>query len=150
MKVYELLSESTIPWKMTKAEYEKDVPLKPSEFYWIAIGGGKQVEVALNPSSNDLSAMTKEVKKQNPSLRPDDVKLRHTQDADGNKYYWNAYDAIHSQIEPILSKKVGTELNQNRPKDSHRRVVGQALMAGKPVPNDVLNDYPDLRSYLKQ
>lgn len=149
MKVYELFEQSTIPWKMTKAEYNKVEPLKPSEFYWIAIGGGQKVEVALNPSSNDLSAMIKEVKAKHPSLRGGDVKVRHTQDSNGNKYYWNAFDAIHSQIEPILSKQTGTELNQNNPKESHRRIVGKALMAGEPVPQNVLKDYPDLVAYSK-
>jgi len=139
-----LMDNSKSPWQMSKAEYNTPKELKPEEYMWIDTGGNK-VEVAQNPSANELSNMKKEAIKKYGEPAYGDPALRFTEDAAGNKYYWNAGDAIHANIEPALKEKLGVEVNQNASnKMSHRQVVRKALYDGENVPQEVINEYPGI------
>ena len=126
------------PWEMTKEEY-KSIPnpsLKPTKEFNV-----NNIRVIQNPSSSDIRQLTKEVREERPWISSDTPKLRSTQDQYGNTYYWKAYDAVHSQIEPFLSKIVGAELDQNASKPLYNRLIYNALKEGKPVPENIKNKF---------
>ncbi len=130
-------------WQQTKLEYEAPVSLKPAQQYKINVGDRK-VRVAQNPDDVELRALRDEAKQQYSNPPPDTIFLRSTQDEAGNKYYWDAQEAMHSYIEPDLGRLTGAKLDQNAEKISHRRVVREALYNGENVPDNVLSDYPGL------
>jgi len=130
------------PWQMTREEYESIPypPLKPNQVFYVDVYGSK-IEVIQNPTGSDMRQMSKEVLREHPNISPGTPKLRSTQDADGNKYYWKAYDASHAHIEPAISKMVGSDLNQNAARPLHSRIIYDALKNQKPIPDHVLNEF---------
>lgn len=139
-------------WQMTREEYDS-IPLpqlKPNDVFYVNVYG-KNVEVIQNPTGSDLRQLSKEVLKDYPEYPPN---LRSTQDENGNKYYWKAYDAIHAHIEPLISKVVGEELDQNAGVPLYNRIIYDALEAGKPVPSNVFDafsrHYPDVARRYQQ
>ncbi len=138
-----LLDMPAKPWQMTKAQYDAPAKLKKTDTFYIPVGKDK-VEVVLNPTPDDFRAMKKEARASG-FVDTRDPPLRFTEDAEGNKYYWKSYQAVHPSIEGPLSKRVGTELNQNMgSKPSHRQAVRRALYDGEVVPSKVLAEYPGL------
>ncbi len=143
------------PWQMMKGEYDS-IPypsLKPNKVFYVNLYG-RDVEVIQNPIGSDIRQMSKEVLSEYPRMKPGDIKLRSTQDVNGNKYYWKASKAVHAHIEPIISEMVNSDLNQNAGREPHSKLVYWALKDGKSVPNNVFNEfaqrYPDVaRQYRK-
>lgn len=145
----ELPATNDQSWKMTKEQYEAPIKKKSTEAFYVTVGG-KKIEVVQNPTPADISSMKKESRKEFGHPGNKNPALRFTEDADGNQYYWKAFEAIHDTIEPILSKRVGTDLNQNAAsKPSHRSVVRRALYDGQAVPQKVLAEYPGIVSEVK-
>jgi hypothetical protein len=115
-----------------------------------------KVEVIRNPDPRTLGQFKKEALKEfYTDQQLADLKavgaymdpvLRYTEDADGNRYYWKASDAIHMWIEPELSRlEGGVYLNQSAAsRESHRSVIRRALYRGKKVPQYNLDIYPGL------
>lgn len=131
-------------WAISSKQYNTPSTKKQTEAFYIPVGQNK-IEVVQNPSSSDISSMRKEALSQYGTPGNNDPALRSTEDANGNKYYWKSYEAIHNHIEPELSNKVGAELNQNAgQKRSHRNIVREALYNGEKVPEEVLSEYPGL------
>ena len=131
-----------MPWQTTLKEYNAPVKKKPMEAIYIKVGD-KKIEVVQNPTGADLRSMSKEARKEYPNKV--DPALRHTEDAEGNSYYWKSHEAIHPYIEPQLSRQVGAELNQNAAnRPSHRSVIRKALYEGEDVPKNVLDEYPGI------
>ena len=149
MNWYKKAQENIKPWQMTKKEYESMPypPLKPNKIFYVNVYG-KNIEVIQNPTGSDIRQMTKEVLSDFPKIPPGTPKLRSTQDKNNNKYYWKAYDAVHAHIEPLISKLVGAELNQNAARESYQMSVYHALKDRMPVPAHVFNEfaeqYPDI------
>ena len=138
------LAGKIAPWEMTAKQYDAPVKLKGNDVFYVDAGGGK-IEVVRNPTSNDFSSMKKEAIKKYGNPGNNDPALRFTEDAAGNQYYWKAHEAIHAHIEPELSRRVGTELNQNAAnKPTHRAMVRRALYEGNNVPANVTDEYPGL------
>jgi hypothetical protein len=131
-------------WRMTKDEYEKPAELKPQVSLYLKIGSNK-VEVIRNPSSSDLQAMRKESIAEYGEPAMGDPALRHTEDRDGNRYYWKAPEGVHAFVEPAISRIENVSVDQNAAqKPSHRAIVRRALYEGYPVPGTVLAEYPGL------
>jgi len=130
------------PWQMTKRQYESISvpPLKERRLFNVSVGD-RSVEVIQNPTGFEMRQMTKEVRDAFPYYPTGTPALRSTQDVNGNKYYWKANEGVHAYIEPSLSRMVGEDLNQNAQRESHERVVYQALKEGKPVPEEVFNEF---------
>ena len=132
------------PWQVTRQEYEQPSTLKPRKAFNVKVGSRK-VDVIRNPTDLDVKAMTKEAIEAHGRPAQGDPVLRFTYDEDGNIYRWAAIDAIHSHIEPILSKIEGAELNQNaNNKPDHKGLIKRALFEGKPVSENVLSEYPGI------
>ena len=73
-----------------------------------------KVEVIKNPSQSQLKQMRKEALMSYGLFAQEEGSLlRSTQDAKGNKYYWKAHQALHSSIEPFITKEFDVEVNQN-------------------------------------
>jgi len=132
------------PWQMTREEYNSlsVLPLKPNKVIYI-----NNIEVIQNPTSSDMRQMTKEVRDKFPGMQLGFPALRSTQDENGNTYYWKAFDAVHSQIEPELSKITGSYINQNANKPLYNRMIYDSLKSGKNIPSDIFDEfskkYPD-------
>ena len=92
-----------------------------------------------------MRGITSDAKKAHGSGGTDPV-LRHTEDADGNMYYWAAGDSLHSGVEPHLGRHYGIDVHQNKfsGKTPHRSAVKRALYEGEDVPQKVLNEYPGI------
>jgi hypothetical protein len=122
-------------------------PLKPNKVFYVDLYG-RNIEVIQNPTGSDIRQMSKEVLREYPNMPPGDIKLRSTQDVDGNKYYWKASESVHAYIEPAISKMVGADLNQNAGREPYFMLVYHALKDGKPVPSNVFDEfaqqYPDV------
>jgi hypothetical protein len=128
------------PWQKSAAEYNAPAELKPQESFYVG-----KVEVIRNPSNADQSDMRKEAAKEYGVPGNGDPILRFTQDADGNRYVWKAYEAVHPWIEPAIEQREGVHVDQNAAqKLSHRGVVRRALYEGQPVPSSVIAEYPGL------
>ena len=142
------LSKKLELWEMTREEYNSIPypPLKPNKIFYVNVYGS-DVEVIQNPTGSDIRQMSKEVISDNPMFPLGVPKLRSTQDENGNKYYWKASEAVHAHIEPLISKIINTELNQNAERLPYYMYIYQALKAKKPVPNNIFNEfaqrYPD-------
>ena len=142
------LSKKLELWEMTREEYNSIPypPLKPNKIFYVNVYG-RNVEVIQNPTSSDIRQMSKEVMSDNPMYPLGTPKLRSTQDENGNKYYWKASEAVHAHIEPLISKIINTELNQNAERLPYYMYIYKALKAKKPVPNNIFNEfaqrYPD-------
>jgi len=127
------------PHEMTKSEYAnqpKDEPLPNGVFY---VG---KTEVIQNPTPRDYAQLKKESRDKYPN--DTDTTIRFTEDGQGNRFIWKAYEAVHSQIEPTIAKMLGREVSQNPTTQSpheHLRAVYSALKEGKSVPEEVLNEY---------
>lgn len=138
------MQESKAGWQKTSKEYDTLPEKKDMESIYIPIGGSK-VEVVQNPSNADISSMSKEAEKQYGKSDVGDPVLRYTDDAEGNRYYWKASEAVHQSIEPALGTKVGAELSQNMgQRPTHRSVVRRALYDGEGVPDDIVGEYPGI------
>lgn len=139
--------EGKQPWEMTRGEYSKDEPKGDAQWDAFKVRvGQRDITVIKNPSQQDYSEINKTFREEYPDAPKDTVRARHTIDREGNKYIWPAADATHPDVEPAINKKFKTESNQNgvdRP--THRRIVTEALEAGKTVPAEALAAYPDLR-----
>lgn len=71
------------------------------------------VEVVKNPTNSEYRQMREEIYKSYPHLRgTGEPVLRHTYDEQGNEYYWNAYEGMHSSVEPYINKKYNTRTSQ--------------------------------------
>lgn len=131
-------------WQKTSKEYDMVPEKKGVESIYLPVGRSK-VEVVQNPSNADISSMSKEAEKQYGRSDVGDPVLRYTDDAEGNRYYWKASEAVHQSIEPALGARVGAELSQNMgQKPTHRSVVRRALYDGESVPEGVVGEYPGL------
>ena len=143
------IAQNLEPWQMTKREYDSIPfpPLKPNKVFYVNFYG-RDVEVIQNPTESNIRQMSKEVFYERPGTSPGTPRLRSTQDANGNKYYWKAYEATHAHIEPSISEMVNAELNQNAGRELHSKIIYWALKDGKPVPDNVFNEfsqrYPDV------
>jgi hypothetical protein len=132
------------PFELTEKEYEKTEILDNKSVY-VKVGNSK-VEVVRNPTQSQMREMKNDAISKYGKAENGDPVLRSTQDANGNKYYWKAGDAIHVHIEPSISKEFSVQVNQNAfdGKPSHRYIVRKALYEGEIVPENVLISYPDL------
>jgi hypothetical protein len=133
------------PWEMLRKDYDLPATLKPQESFYEKFGANN-VEIVRNPSQSELGAMMKEARREFPnSTAKDDPVLRHTEDADGNRYYWKANLGVHQHVEPKISAREGVSVDQNAAqKMSHRYVVRRALYDGETVPDHVLAEYPGI------
>lgn len=84
-----------------------EADLLPRHVMNVKTASGKKISVVQNPSHGDLYGMIKEAGQNG------DGSLRKTMDLNGNTYWWDANQAMHSDVEPNLSKLLGAELNQN-------------------------------------
>ena len=132
------------PWQMTREEYDKykaNVKPRPHEYLKVA-----DAEVIQNPTDADYRSLSKQERDEYPGSVRGDGTTRYSRDAEGNKWIWRASKGTHSQIEPGLEKIVGRKVNQNLDLEpNHRYLIKQALAEGKPVPPEVLANYPDLQ-----
>lgn len=72
------------------------------------------VEVVQNPTNAEYRQMREDIYNAYPHLRgTGEGILRHTYDEEGNVYYWNAYDGMHSSVEPYINKKYNTRTSQH-------------------------------------
>ena len=98
--------------------------------------------------------MSKEVYQEFPMMIKGTPTLRSTQDANGNKYYWKANEAVHTHIEPELSQIVGEKLNQNAKREDYTWVIYNALKEGKKISPEIFsefaNRYPDVAKQYTQ
>lgn len=71
------------------------------------------VEVVKNPTNSEYRQMREEIYKAYPHLRgTGEAVLRQTYDEQGNEYYWNAYEGMHSSVEPYINKEYNTRTSQ--------------------------------------
>lgn len=72
------------------------------------------VEVVQNPTDAEYRQMREDIYNAYPHLRgTGEGILRHTYDEEGNVYYWNAYDGMHSSVEPYINKHYNTRTSQH-------------------------------------
>ena len=72
------------------------------------------VEVVKNPTDSEYRQMRDEIYNAYPHLRDTgDAVLRRTYDENGNEYWWSAFDAIHTSVEPYINKKYNTRTSQH-------------------------------------
>ena len=84
--------------------------IKPREIFYVG-----DTEVIRNPTYEDRYRMSQEVRSEFPSSqRRDDPTTRFTKDANGNTWIWKAHMGIHSQMEPAIGRREGSEVNQNQ------------------------------------
>jgi len=73
------------------------------------------VEVLKNPSDHDYEQFVDDIYERYPWMRNDDMPpVRVTYDEQGNEYYWCAYDAIHTSVEPYINERYDTRTSQQR------------------------------------
>lgn len=71
------------------------------------------VEIVQNPTNIEYRQMREEILDDYPWLRgTGEPLLRRTFDEDGNEYYWDASQALHSQIEPLINERFNTRTSQ--------------------------------------
>lgn len=136
--------EAKEPWQMTQEEhaiYAAGLKPKPNEH--LKING---VTVIQNPTDADYRDMSKQAREQFPGIPRGEATTRYTRDKKGNKWIWLAHEATHTDMDPRIAKVAGEEVNQNFEIGEHRLIVKQALAEGKPVPPEVLANYPDIVS----
>jgi hypothetical protein len=87
--------------------------------------GHKEIPVIQNPTLDDYDIIYDYLKTNHPYIPFDSVKVRKTFDNLGNQYIWPGYDAVHWEVEPIISKRYGVKTDQNNIEE---------LMKGMAVP----------------
>ena len=92
----------------------------------ITTPSGRKIRVTQNPDQNEMYGLIQEVKANYPDAPKGSVYLRSTQDESGNKYYWDAMEAMHSDVEPSLGKMIGKQVDQNGYFDLPTDTVGRA------------------------
>lgn len=73
----------------------------PQKSFYIRVLG-ELIEVLRNPSELDYSAIKRDSVKKYGEPRHHDMKLKTTDDDDGNVYYWISGDGIHTLVCPVL------------------------------------------------
>lgn len=127
------------PWQMTQEAFTAPVEENklPHEVFYVG-----ETEVIQNPTAQDYQQLTKETRERFPNNT--DPETRFTEDAEGNRFIWKSSDAVHEQIEPEISRRLGRAVSQNPERNdraTHRRSVYEALQRGDSVPDNVLADY---------
>lgn len=126
------------------AEVAKIKPLPHDVFY---VG---DTEVIRNPSNAERKRMGSEVREEFGRQSSDDPTTRFTNDERGNTWIWKAHKGMHSQIEPGITSREGTGVNQNSQKPTHADVVKQAIRDKKQVPKKVQAQYPQYKEYFNR
>ncbi len=73
----------------------------------------ENIKVIKNPTPEDYQQISKEFKALYPNAPDGTPRVRFTYDAYGNRYIWAASDAVHYEIEPLISRHIGTKVSQN-------------------------------------
>lgn len=80
----------------------------PREVFYVG-----DVEIIRNPVSSDYQSITAAHKKDFPFDNSGDPTTRFTTDKFGNRWIWKSGDGMHSQIEPLISRKENRIVSQN-------------------------------------
>lgn len=84
------------------------------------------LEIIQNPTNEEYRQLHNEVSEKYPFLGPGEPRIRHTYDMDGNEYIWNAYEGIHTAVQPYINEAYGTKTDQHHKwweKDEWREYV---------------------------
>ena len=121
--------EATDPLKMSKAEWD-NLPKEKDSLFVDLPGRDEPFEVFKNPGSKEFKELDRKYVEKFGKKAPDTITARHTIDELGNKYYWEAGESVHGELEPILNDVIGMDVNQNM---SHSSIVRDALDRGESV-----------------
>lgn len=73
----------------------------PQESIYIEVLG-KTIEVLRNPSEVDYSSLKRDSVRKYGEPHHHDMKLKTTDDDNGNVYYWISGDGVHAVVCPVL------------------------------------------------